>query len=42
MPFWINTQIAVPGTGNLFSRPRASAGARCHTRNTSGTSAARM
>ena len=23
MPFWINTEIAVPGTGNLFSRPRS-------------------
>ncbi len=22
MPFWINTQIAVPGTGGLFHRPR--------------------
>ncbi len=23
MPFWINTQIAVPDTGSFFSRPRA-------------------
>jgi len=23
MPFWINTRIAVPGTGGLFRRPRA-------------------
>ena len=22
MPFWVNTQIAVPGTGGLFRRPR--------------------